>query len=218
MYGRGAASIAEQTGMTKQEAQGIVDEFFEAFPKVQKFVEDSSKSAKEFGFVETIWGRKRRLPDMMLPDYEFTDGYGKDLPPNIVNNYMRMMGNAGNKQIKTIIGDARKIGVFIKDNTWIISKAERQVVNSIIQGSSADMTKIALILIGTNARLKELGFKTVMTVHDEIIGIAPKDNAKECMGIVKECMLKAPTGRIKTIPFKCDPTASLRWYGEEFDL
>lgn len=217
MYGRMAKSIAEQTGMTTAEAQSIIDGFFEAFPKVKAFVDGMIEFCKTYGYVETIWGRKRRLPEVQLPEYEFKDKFGDAVPANIVNNYMRQLGNASNKQRKSIIDEAKRIGVIIRDNTWTIAEAERKVVNSIIQGSSADITKKAMILIGNNERLKELGYKMIIQVHDEIIGIVPKTNAKECLELVHNCMLNAPKDKI-TLPFKADLEVTYKWYGEEVDL
>lgn len=217
MYGRQAPSIAEQTGMTTPEAQGLIDDFFDAFPRIKKFVDTSIAKAKKHGFVETVWGRKRRLPDIQLSPYEFRDMKGKPVAQNIINNYMRQIDNAGSRQTKTIIDNAFKVGIVIKDNTYTIAEAERQVVNSIIQGSSADMTKLAISLIGENERLKELKYQTVLTIHDEVIGIVPIENAKEAMEIVQKCMIDAPKGVVE-VPMKCDMAAYEKWYGEELDI
>lgn len=69
LYGRGANSIAEQIGKSKEEAQEIIDKFFKAFPSVQNWIENTHKSAKKLGYVEDWYGRRRRLPDILLPEY-----------------------------------------------------------------------------------------------------------------------------------------------------
>ena len=69
MYGRGVASIAEQIHGTKEEAQKIIDDFFNSFPKVRKWIDETQKNAKKIGYVEDLWGRRRRLPDILLPEY-----------------------------------------------------------------------------------------------------------------------------------------------------
>ena len=64
MYGRGASSIAEQLGCSTQEAQNIVDNFFKGFPGVKKWIDKTEADAKVNGYVEDLWGRRRRLPDI----------------------------------------------------------------------------------------------------------------------------------------------------------
>ena len=71
LYGRGVPSIAEQLGTTTKKAQAIKDSVFKGFPAIPKFEEDSLDMAYEKGYVTTLWGRKRRLPDLQLPEYEF---------------------------------------------------------------------------------------------------------------------------------------------------
>ena len=73
-------SIAEQLGTTTKKAQAIKDSVFKGFPAIPKFEEDSLDMAYEKGYVTTLWGRKRRLPVLQLPEYEFKwiDGAPKD--------------------------------------------------------------------------------------------------------------------------------------------
>ena len=71
LYGRGVPSIAEQLGTTTKKAQAIKDSVFKGFPAIPKFEEDSLDMAYEKGYVTTLWGRKRRLPDLQLSEYEF---------------------------------------------------------------------------------------------------------------------------------------------------
>ena len=70
LYGRGAASVGEQIGKSKEEAQEIIDKFFKAFPKVKKWIDESISSAHKYGYVEDVAGRRRRLPDILLPKYD----------------------------------------------------------------------------------------------------------------------------------------------------
>lgn len=70
-----------------------------------------------------------------------------------------------NKQ-KKIIEQAEKDGITILNNKSFIAEALRQCLNSVIQGSSADMSKRAMILIGQNEELKQLGFRMLFPVHD----------------------------------------------------
>ena len=70
MYGRGAAAIAEQIHGTKEEAQEIVNNFYKSFPIVKKWMNESLDFLKEHGYVEDYYGRRRRLTDIQLPNYE----------------------------------------------------------------------------------------------------------------------------------------------------
>ena len=69
MYGRGVASIAEQINGTVEEAQKIIDDFYTGFPKVKDWIAKTEADAKVNGYVEDLWGRRRRLPDIKLPKY-----------------------------------------------------------------------------------------------------------------------------------------------------
>ena len=69
MYGRGVNSIAEGINCSIQEAQAIIDNFYKSFPRVKTWMENSEIFAKEKGYVEDLWGRRRRLPDILLPKF-----------------------------------------------------------------------------------------------------------------------------------------------------
>ena len=119
----------------------------------------------------------------------------EEVPERIVDKYMRKLNKAwGKKQKDKIKEEAKKEGYVIKDNTLKIGDATRQCVNSIIQGSSADITKMAMIKLGTNEELKKLKFQLVLTIHDEVIGECPRENmgkdhdrrGKRCHGCTNE--------------------------------
>jgi len=215
MYSRGAKSISEQIGSTKQEAQDIIDDFFIQFPKVKVFVDETIKNARLNGYVETAYKRKRRLPDMQLPEIELRMENKESVPDNMINQiiseYKQLWSNADKNGYK---GKLRKKGIILKDNDWIIAQAERQTVNSVIQGSSADVTKKALLKIGRDKRMKELGFKLMLTVHDEIIGESPIANAKECSELLGKLMVNCCKDTI-SVPMAADLEITDRWYGEE---
>ena len=80
--------------------------------------------------------------------------------------------------------------------------------------SAADMSKLAMLKIATNQELRELGFRSLFPVHDEIIGECPIENAKEAGERLSYLMRTAPTHLIK-LPFKCDISYTMNWYGEE---
>ena len=71
LYGRGVPSIAEQLRTTVENASVIKESVFRGFPAIKQFEEQSLEMAREKGYVTTVCGRKRRLPDLQLPEYEF---------------------------------------------------------------------------------------------------------------------------------------------------
>ena len=231
LYGRGVPSIAEQLGTTTEKAQRIKDSVFRGFPAIPKFEEDSLDMAWEYGYVTTLWGRKRRLPDLQLPTYEFrwrdgfrpTDdildfdndgGSESGVPSEITERYRRLLQKARPWNKREIFERANKEGIWVIDNSAKIADAERQCVNARIQGSAADMSKLAMILVGNDERLKELGFRLLIPVHDELIAECPEKNMKECADRFAMLMASAAESRL-TIPIKCDVEITRNWYGEK---
>ena len=234
LYGRGVPSIAEQLGTTTKKAQAIKDSVFKGFPAIPKFEEDSLDMAYEKGYVTTLWGRKRRLPDLQLPEFEFKwkDGVPPDddlldfdvsetleyeVPEDVQQKYIRRLRQAYFGQKRKIFEEANKEGIWVIDNGGKIADAQRQCVNARIQGSASDMSKLAMILVGNDERLHELGFRLLIPVHDELIAECPEENAKECSERFAQLMSEAAKSKL-TIPIKCDVEITKAWYGEEIKL
>ena len=225
-YGRQIESIAKQLNVTKNKAQEIYNKIMAAFPGLHKFMVDSQNMARELGYVTTQWGRKRRLGDMQLPLYEFSVDSSKssnfdplfdseytsnELTDAEIISYTNQLNNCrGWKQKQNLLEQMAKEGIKVKDNTMKIADAERQCVNSRIQGSASDLTKIAIKLLGTNEELKQLGFQLLLYVHDEIIGQFPRQNAKRVKQLVEKCMVDAGIGL--DIPLVCDTEITNGWY------
>ena len=231
LYGRGINSVAEQLHTTKEKAQQIQDKVFKGFPAIKKFEEDTIKMARDLGYVTTFWGRKRRLPEMQLSEYEFRwrEGYGDEDPLafddevsdlevswDIQRKYITMLHKAYGKDKEKIKQKAKDEGLLIIDNGGKIADATRQCVNSRIQGSAADLSKMAGILIHNNERLKELGFRLLIPIHDEYLAECPKENVKECAELFSKCMCDAATDL--GIPISCDVSVTERWYGDEIEI
>lgn len=234
MYGRGAKAIAEQLNCSTKEAQKIVDQFYDSFPKVKKWMDTVLNNARRYGFVETAWGRKRRLPDVQLNKYDFEllsggpstfdplnfdeDQGEATVDPVVAAKYAKLLDNAwGGSKKREILAKAREEGIKITDNGGKIADAERQCVNSIIQGSSADMTKLAMIAIHNNERLKELDCHLLLQVHDEVICECPEENAKEVSELLSSLMVGAAKEKIR-VPMKCDAEITRCWYGEVLEV
>lgn len=230
-YGRGVASIAEQLGCSVNKAQDIKNSVFKGFPAIKQFEANSIQMAKDYGYVTTVCGRKRRLPSMMLPDYEvvWKNGVAPDSDPlsfdstDLVTEvpeatqrlWIARVKKAGFKNKRSVFESANKEGLWIIDHTR--EKDVTKVVNARIQGGAADLTKLALIELNNNERLKELGFRLLIPVHDEIIAECPEENLKECSKLLAETMSKAAE-EVLEMPIKCDVACSYQWYGEEIDV
>lgn len=231
LYGRQIESIAEQLGVSVAKAQKIRDDVIWAFPNFATFEEDTLAMAEQLGYVTTLWGRKRRLPEMQLPTYEFKylPGHGdmdplsfdnvvEDLtvPYEVQSKYIRLLEKAHYGRKRKIIEQAEEEGIEIIDNEKKIADTTRQCVNARVQGSAADLTKLAGIEIYKNERLKELGFKLLISIHDEYLGMCPLENVKECAELFAKCMSDAAVKL--SMPINCDVSVAKCWYGEEIAL
>ena len=235
MYGRGVASIAEQIKGSVKDAQKIVDDFYSGFPKVKNWMDETESSAKTLGYVEDLWGRRRRLPDIQLPKFTikmddegtskfpstFNPLFGskgmvtKQRPPQLAK-YEKLANEArGRKEIEALKAQAKAEHVIVRDNGGFISQAERQCVNARIQGSAASMSKKAMINVYKDPELNRLGFKLMLAVHDELIGECPKENADAVADRLCEVMKTAALPVVQ-VPFKCDPTIESNWYYTDY--
>lgn len=237
LYGRGEASIGEQLHCTAKKAKEIKESVFKGFPAIKQFEQDSLLLAEELGYVTTVCGRKRRLPDLQLPEYEFkwkdgappdddlldfddmnTPEYNTDeVPEDIQRYYTKKLQKAWFKDKPQIKQEALEEGILIIDNGGKIADATRQCVNSRIQGSAADLTKLAMIELNNNIELKKLGFRLLIPVHDEVIAECPEENVKECSKLLAATMSKAAE-KILEMPIKCDVEITKQWYGERIEL
>ena len=146
MYGRGPSSIAEQLGISVNEAKSIITKFHQSFPKVEEFTRKAQDHAKSYGFVETAYGRKRRLPDMRLPEIQleivdgskmsnfdpldFSNSTEVEISKDTYNYYANKMHKAyGFSQKQKVRDEAAQEGLKIIDNGGKIADAQRQCVN-----------------------------------------------------------------------------------------
>ena len=177
MYGRGVASVAEQIHSTKEDAQRIIDDFYVSYPTIKEFTEEVQDNAKRDGYTTTAWGRRRYLDKIQLPPYTYKynenrridfnplfsspDSMGKDVPESVKEDFnekfeaMKTKSNFYDKQRKLIEKAKTEYGIDITSNQGDIAEALRQCLNGVIQGSSADMSKRAMILLGQNEELKQ---------------------------------------------------------------
>ena len=231
LYGRGVPSVAEQLGTSIEEAIEIKESVFIGFPAIKQFEQESLDMAHDLGFVTTVCGRKRRLPDLQLDEFEFKwrDGFVpegdildfddvvEDVPQHRINYYLKKLSTCRFGQKRKVFDEANEEGIWIVDNGSKIADSTRQCVNARIQGSAADLTKIAMVELHRNQRLKELGFRILIPVHDEIIAECPEEHAKECADLLASTMSRAAE-QILEMPIKCDVEVTRQWYGETVTL
>jgi len=241
-YGRSTKTIGDQLfGKNKdmtdddktKEAQKIYDAVLNSFSGLRKFMAYSQDHARKYGYVETILGRRRHIPDMQLPPYEFKAGKGyvnpdidpldpktlknkDEIPARIVKKLTQEFANYKYKgQIYKRIKQLEEVDhIRVINNTKKITDATRKCVNSQVQGSAADLTKIAMLKIFNNQEWKELGAVVLLQVHDELIAEVPIRNAQRAGELLGSLMSAA--GNFLPFTISCDVTTSLRWYGLEY--
>lgn len=152
LYGMGAFGLASRTGITQHEAQDFINRYFEVFSGVRTYLDATIAAAKRDGYVETLFGRRRYLPEMQ----------------------------SGNYQVR--------------------AAAERMAVNHPVQGTAADLMKLAMIAVdrliqedqNTTARM-------LLQVHDELILEVAEHEAQVWEKRVKEAMEQVMTLRVPII-------------------
>ena len=168
----------------------------------------------EYELIRTAPNKAELDPTDFVNEVNLDYSISSDEKKYWINKYKKAYGY---KQRQNIIEAAKQEGIEIKDNSLKKQDAERQCVNSVIQGTAGDQTKLALIDLVNNQELKDLGFKINLTVHDEILGECPIENAKRCAEILTYTMAHSLDKYID-MPFKCDAEFSKAWYGEKIDI
>ena len=224
MYGMQIPAIAELLDTSQADAKDILNDFYNGFPKIKVWMDDSINNAKKYGYVEDLWGRRRRLPDILLPEYEFkstkndfnpligSKNVYSNLDQDKINYYLSKLKNSRSKKDSDyIISEALKDNISIKRNGGFISRAERQCVNARIQGGASTMTKKAMLLIHNDEEMKKYGFRLLIAVHDELIGECPIEYSEKAKDRLSYLMRIAAQPECN-IKMKCDALIFPRWY------
>lgn len=153
IYGISVFGLAERMNVPRQEAKELIDGYFETYPQIKEYMEKSIERARANGYIETIFGRKRFLPDI----------------------------NSRNAVVR--------------------GYAERNAINAPIQGSAADIIKVAMIKIFQRFQSESICSKMILQVHDELnFSVVPEEKEK-VQQIVMEEMEKA---YLMQVPLKAD--------------
>ena len=215
VYGKGVPAIADDLHVDIETAQEIKDSILEAFPQLAQYLQDVVEYGKQHGYVKNYFGVKRRLPDLLLPEYviEFDVDMDSNSKKYYNNLYLSKLKKCYSLSAKNeIIGEAKQRGVIIHQNGGLIAQAIRNSYNSPVQSTAAILTKMAMNNIDNNKRLKELGVELVLTIHDEVALNVPKKNAYEAIQIAKKEFLGA--GKDLQADLKCDIEIAECWAGE----
>lgn len=226
MYGMEIPAIAESLNCSIKEAGDIKSSFFKQFPKVENWINETQAFAKANGYVEDVWGRRRRLPDIQRPRYEVksnskvstfnpligSSGINYTVNTKLIEQYLNELNHCKNrKEVENIKARASKDNLTVYNNSGFVSQAERQCVNARIQGGAASMSKRAMINVFNNEELKSLGFRLLIAVHDELIGECPEENKERCKQLLSEIMINSAKPEV-SVPMKCDADDFKSWY------
>lgn len=161
VYGMSAFGLSEQLNISPQEAKNFIDRYFETYPNIQSFMEICIRECEEKGYVETLFHRKRYIPEI-----------------HDKNHMVREFG-------------------------------KRAAMNAPIQGSSADLIKVAMNAI--YKKIKECGYKSkmILQIHDELIFEVPMDEVEAMKKLVSEEMENAMK---LSVPLKAVASVSKNWY------
>lgn len=199
-YDMSIASLAKTIKKTEEEAKHIYNAIYDRFPGIKTFREKVQEQTRKDRYTYTITGRRRYFPELDMKNYTCPDKEIEDLANQLKDKAM----------VYKLIEDAKKEGIIITDNTARKKGVFRQFVNTRIQGTAAEMTKLAMIYLHNDPFLKEHGARILLQVHDEVIMEAPDEYAKACGDRMAELMIKASNDLIGIAP-KCDTDYMKIW-------
>jgi DNA polymerase-1 len=161
VYGISDYGLSQNLGISRKEAQQYIDTYFEKYPGVKTYMEEVVREAKDKGYVETLYHRRRYLPDI----------------------------NSRNFNLRTF--------------------AERTAINTPIQGSAADILKIAMIDLDRRLKEEKLEATMLLQVHDELVFEVPETELEQLDALVKEVMENAVSLHV---PLLTDSSWGKTWY------
>ncbi|WP_024416272.1 DNA polymerase I [Streptococcus suis] len=161
VYGISDFGLSNNLGITRKEAKAYIDTYFERFPGIKNYMETIVREARDKGYVETIYKRRRELPDI----------------------------NSRNFNVRNF--------------------AERTAINSPIQGSAADILKVAMINLDKALTEAGLATRMLLQVHDEIVLEVPVAELETVKAMVKETMESAIS---LSVPLIADENEGSTWY------
>jgi DNA polymerase-1 len=160
IYGMSDYGLEQATGLSREEAAAFINAYFEKYPGVKQYLESTKEKARKEGYVQTILGRKRAIPEI----------------------------NHANRQLR--------------------EAAERMAINMPVQGTSADIIKVAMINLDHEMAKRKLKSQMILQVHDELIFEVPQAEQAEMKKLVPELMTSAIE---LSVPLKADVKTGPNW-------
>lgn len=161
VYGISDYGLSQNLNITRKEAARFIDQYFDAFEGVRKYMDDIVREAKQNGYVKTLLERRRYLPDI----------------------------NASNFNLRSF--------------------AERTAMNTPIQGTAADIIKLAMVLMDKELKERKLRSVMLLQVHDELVFEVPPEELELMKSLVPETMEKAIE---LSVPLKAEVSSGTNWY------
>jgi DNA polymerase-1 len=161
VYGIGDFSLSKDLGITRKEAKRYIDEYLNKYPGVRQYMHDIVEQGKEYGYVMTLFKRRRYLPELKSSNFN------------------------------------------------IRSFGERIAMNTPIQGSAADIIKIAMVKVSRELHSRNMKTRLILQVHDELILEAYESETEEASRILKESMENAA---MLNVPLSVDVNMGSSWY------
>lgn len=164
LYGMGPQKLAQELTISLQEAKDFIERYFSKLGQLKNFYEQVLAGAREHGYVTTMAGRRRWLPEIY------------------------------------------------SNNGQMVAQAQRQAINTVIQGSAADVIKLAMLAVYNDKSLRDMQARLILQIHDELLLEAPKDKAQEAGKIVIALMENVhPGGQSFSIPLLVDSGYGANW-------
>ncbi len=160
IYGMSDYGLEQATSFTREEAARFIASYFEKYPGIKKYIEDTTRQARELGYVQTVMGRRRYIPEI----------------------------NSPNRQVR--------------------EAAERMAINMPVQGTSADIIKIAMVNLYREMVKRCLKSKMLLQVHDELVFEVPPDELDTMRQLIAELM---PNALKLIVPLKIDIKVGKNW-------
>ncbi|MCI8374671.1 MAG: DNA polymerase I [Lachnospiraceae bacterium] len=161
VYGISSFGLSQDLSITRKEAQDYIEKYFETYPRIKEFLDGCVRAAKEQGYVTTMFGRRRQVPELKS------------------SNFMQ-----------------RSFG-------------ERVAMNAPIQGTAADIIKIAMVRVDRRLKEQNLRSRLLLQVHDELLVEAHLEEIEEVKRILKEEMSGAA---LLSVPLEIDMKQGDNWY------
>ena len=164
IYGMGARKLGQDLGIPLSEARMFIERYFARFAHIKEFFDSVEQEARKNGYVTTLSGRRRPLPDMLSQS-----------------------------------GQARAL-------------AERQAVNTLIQGSAADLIKLAMLSVYNDGELRRMKARMLLQIHDELIVEAPEENAEAAASRLASLMTDTSAWGLELhVPLVADAGVGRNW-------